>query len=160
MTPKRDKRNEQYLNNGNVNGNKSLIQKVFERRKETNIAIMSKESQKVLDRIVDGKIMGAQTHENGTPNMLINHHQYQLASESQQHSSDGSMLGSINKREKQKATELANINSDNQLKDIKRVNPSPSVGTLPQAQEMTPIQKNLPESKSSAAENKYTLLGA
>ena len=67
-TPKRDKRNQQYLNNGNVHSNKSLIQKVFERRKETNIAIMNKESQKVLDRLVDGKIInGTQSVSSGTP---------------------------------------------------------------------------------------------
>lgn len=44
---------------------------MFERRKETNIAIMNKESQKVLDRLVDGKILnGSQSVANSTPNVV------------------------------------------------------------------------------------------
>ena len=51
-----------------------MIQKVFERRKETNIAIMSKESQKVLDKIVDGKIInGSNSSVTGTPSMVVAH---------------------------------------------------------------------------------------
>ena len=65
---KRDKRNAGYLNNGNVHSHKSLINKVFERRKDTNIAIMNKESQKVLDKLVDGKIINvSQSVSSGTP---------------------------------------------------------------------------------------------
>ena len=73
---------------------------------------------------------------------------------------ESSMLA-MQKREKSKATELGTISPDHKLKQMRRVNPSPSVGALPMSDEITPIPKHLPnDSQSNSGDGKYALLGA
>ena len=52
-----------------------------------------------------------------------------------------SALMQVQKRDKSKASDLGEIRSDNKMRNIKRVNPSPSVGALPIAGEHSPTSK-------------------